>query len=266
MLASCNLSWQKDPSMPQSHCSSSEWNGDARSTTNGPLDRYVKLRVTHALGMPGMFSLSPRVSDPDMHHGTCGMHLPWCIPGSLTCGFLWSWRRGKRSRHSRCMRNPQFYISGKRHIVWYYDYTTIRQRSAQLYDFKGGGAVALKRRSRRMIFFINASRLIDWIKIQNCFKVNSYGSVVCIFSYVQEVSMLPFWYWERNMSRKLAHYHVYQFGRSLGYHAMSGHGIDYRKTSGISRIKSPNLNVSCLALQLPLPNPFKPCVKLRTKM
>ena len=30
--------------------------------------------------------------------------------------FLWSrWRR-KRSRHSRCMRNPQFYVSGKRLI------------------------------------------------------------------------------------------------------------------------------------------------------
>ena len=27
--------------------------------------------------------------------------------------------RGKRSRHSRCMRNPQFYVSGKRPIVRY---------------------------------------------------------------------------------------------------------------------------------------------------
>ena len=80
----------------------------------GPLARYVKLRVTHAPGMPGTFSPPPRFSDPDMHHGTCVTHVPWCMPGSLTSGFLWSQWRGKRSRHSRRMRNPQFYISGKR--------------------------------------------------------------------------------------------------------------------------------------------------------
>ena len=41
---------------------------------------------------------------------------------------------------------------------------------------------------------------------------------------------------------------------------------EYRKTSSISRTKSPNLNVSCLALQLSLPNPLKPGIKLRMKM
>ena len=41
---------------------------------------------------------------------------------------------------------------------------------------------------------------------------------------------------------------------------------NYRKTSSISCTKSPNLNVSCLPLQLFLPNPFKPGVKLRMKM
>ena len=59
----------------------------------------------------------PRISDPDMHHGTCVTHVPWCMPGSLTRGFYWSWWWGKRSRHSRRMHNPQFYISGKR-PVW----------------------------------------------------------------------------------------------------------------------------------------------------
>ena len=54
---------------------------------NGPPVRYLKLRVKHALGMPG------------------------------TSGFLWSRWRGKRSRHSRRMRNPQFYVSGKRPIA-----------------------------------------------------------------------------------------------------------------------------------------------------
>ena len=66
--------------------------------------------------MPGTISPTPRVSNPDMHHGTCVTHVPWCMPGSLTCGFLWSRLRGKRSRHSRRMRNPQFYVSGKRPI------------------------------------------------------------------------------------------------------------------------------------------------------
>ena len=43
-----------------------------------------------------------------MHHGTCVTHVPWCMPGLLTSGFLWIQRRGKRSRHSRRMLNPQF--------------------------------------------------------------------------------------------------------------------------------------------------------------
>ena len=59
----------------------------------------------------------PLVSNPGMHHGTCVTHVPWCMSGSLTCG-----GRGKRSRHSRRMRNPQFYVSGKRpmetHSTW----------------------------------------------------------------------------------------------------------------------------------------------------
>ena len=49
----------------------------------------------HAPGMPGIFSPSPQVSDPDMHHGTCVTHVPWCMPGTLTTGFLWNRRRGK---------------------------------------------------------------------------------------------------------------------------------------------------------------------------
>ena len=52
----------------------------------GPLTRYATLRVAHVPGMPEKFSPPPRVSDPDMHHGTCVM--PWCMPGSLTSGFF----------------------------------------------------------------------------------------------------------------------------------------------------------------------------------
>ena len=97
-----------------------QWSGDVRSLgiyghgwhlqsfPHGPLARYVKLRVAHAPGMPGTFSPPSGVSDPDIHHGTCVTHVPWCMPWSLPNGFFWSRWRGKRSRHSRCMRNPQF--------------------------------------------------------------------------------------------------------------------------------------------------------------
>ena len=79
----------------------------------------------------------PQISNPDMHHGTCVTHVPWCMPGSLTSNFLWSRWRGKHSRHSRRMRNPQFCVSGKRpmaglftannplYIVMYYGRTVI---------------------------------------------------------------------------------------------------------------------------------------------
>ena len=54
-----------------------------------------KIVGAHAPGMPGTFSPSPQVSDPDMHHGTCVTHVPWCMPRSLTSGFIWNRRRGK---------------------------------------------------------------------------------------------------------------------------------------------------------------------------
>ena len=59
---------------------------------HGPLARYVKFRVVHAPGMPETFppttdlKRKPLVSDPDMHHGTCVTHVPWCMSGSLTRG------------------------------------------------------------------------------------------------------------------------------------------------------------------------------------
>ena len=84
------------------------------SYLHGPFARYVKLRVAHVLGMPVTLSPPLRVSDPSIHHGTCVTHVPWCMSGSLTSGSHWSrwWR--KRSRHFRRMRNPQFYVPGKR--------------------------------------------------------------------------------------------------------------------------------------------------------
>ena len=68
-----------------------------------------KIAGTHAPGMPGMFSPPPRVSDPDIHHGTCVTHVPWYMPGSLTSGFLWSRRRGKTFPAFSALRQQSFY-------------------------------------------------------------------------------------------------------------------------------------------------------------
>ena len=73
---------------------------------HGPYARNVKLRVAHA---PGTFSPPPLISVT---------HVPGCMPGSVISGFLWNQWQGKRSRHSRRMRNPQFYVSGKRPMHW----------------------------------------------------------------------------------------------------------------------------------------------------
>ena len=57
-------------------------------TVHWHLTRYAKLPVAHAPGMLGTFFPSWTrkllVSDPDMHHGTCVTHVPWCMLGSLT--------------------------------------------------------------------------------------------------------------------------------------------------------------------------------------
>ena len=69
---------------------------DRLCSVHGPLARDVKFRVAHELIMLGTFSPSPRISDPDMHHGTWVSHVPWCMPGSLTSSLLRIRWRGKR--------------------------------------------------------------------------------------------------------------------------------------------------------------------------
>ena len=46
-----------------------------------------KISGAHAPGMPGTFSPLQRVSDADMHHGTCFTHVLWCMAGSLSFSF-----------------------------------------------------------------------------------------------------------------------------------------------------------------------------------
>ena len=63
-----------------------------RLCLNWPLTRYAKIAGCACTGNAG--NVFPRrrfhrkllVSDPGMHHGTCGTHVPWCKSGSFTCG------------------------------------------------------------------------------------------------------------------------------------------------------------------------------------
>ena len=66
----------------------------------------------------------PVVRDPGMHHGTCATHVPWCMSESLNRG-----GGEKRSRHSRRMRNPQYYVSGKRPMGNSWSAVVVRYKS-----------------------------------------------------------------------------------------------------------------------------------------
>ena len=88
-------------------------------------------------GMPGTLPPPPWVSDPDMHHGTCVMHVPWCMSESLTSCFLWSRWWGKRSRHSRRMLNQQFYVSGMRPILEWDFLPTSTGEAGSIIAFQG---------------------------------------------------------------------------------------------------------------------------------
>ena len=81
---------------------------------HGPLARCVKLWVAHEPGMLGTLSPPLRVSDPDMHHGTCVTHVSWCMLGSLTSGFLWGrWRENVPGIPGACTtRNFTYLVRG----------------------------------------------------------------------------------------------------------------------------------------------------------
>ena len=83
---------------------------------NGPLIRYVKLRIAHAPGMPGRFSPPPTSKETTIqrsrHASRYGRYARAVMHVGIAKPRWWE----KRSRHSRSMRNPQFYVSVKRPI------------------------------------------------------------------------------------------------------------------------------------------------------
>ena len=80
-------------------------------------------------------------------------HVPWCMPGSLTHGFLCRRWRGKRSRHSQRMRNPQFYVSGK----WPIAFLSSFERGAKL---NNSGLIFTWSKSFDYAFFTKMPRAI----------------------------------------------------------------------------------------------------------
>ena len=90
--------------------------------------------------------------DPGMHHGMCVKHVPWCMSGSLTRGGGEKW-----PRHSRCMHNPQFYVSGKWLI---YKPSIINRHDLNMFFLRRYG-FGWFISSRTMIYFNNVS----WFKI-----------------------------------------------------------------------------------------------------
>ena len=83
-----SVEWFELP-QPSQTCKRFTWRNSQTLVCHVSIIRYIKLRITHAPGMPGTFSRHRlqrklTVSDSGIHHGTCVTHVPWCISGSLT--------------------------------------------------------------------------------------------------------------------------------------------------------------------------------------
>ena len=66
--------------------------GTSNIKHHGPSSQIRKIAGCACAGNAGnvfprrRFQRKPLVSDPEMHHGTCVTHVPWCMSGSLTRG------------------------------------------------------------------------------------------------------------------------------------------------------------------------------------
>ena len=88
-----------------------------RQSCHGPLTRYLKLWAAHAPRMSGTFSPPPSSKETASYrprHASRHVRPARAVMHVRIANPRW---RGKRSRPYQRMRNPQFYISGKRPIV-----------------------------------------------------------------------------------------------------------------------------------------------------
>ena len=81
------------------------------------LARRVKLWVAHAPGMPGTFSPPPTSKETCSKQSQHASRHVRDARAVMQVGIANPRWRVKRSRHSWHMRNPQFYVSGKRPIA-----------------------------------------------------------------------------------------------------------------------------------------------------
>ena len=129
----------------------------------------------------GQLQRKPLVSDTGMQHGTWVTHVPWSMSRSQTRD-----GRGKRSRHSRRMRTPQFYASGKRpmkpvaEITWHISYLMI----CAAYGFH---------------FLLNDNFMLHWWifinlrKFWGFFRCRCFQCIhqQCLYSYVGLMPLIP---------------------------------------------------------------------------
>ena len=90
-------------------------------SSNGPLTRCLNCGLRMHRECRERFSCHRELAFPKCITARAWRtHVSWCMSGSLIGDFLWSQWRGKRSRYSRCMCNPQFYVSDKRPMkqIW----------------------------------------------------------------------------------------------------------------------------------------------------
>ena len=87
---------------------------------HGPLARYVKLRVAHAPGMSRTFFTLPTSKETASKRSRHASRHVRDARAVMHVGIANPRWRGKRSRHSRRMHNPQFYVSGKRPMTQRY--------------------------------------------------------------------------------------------------------------------------------------------------
>ena len=85
---------------------------------HGPLTRYEKLWVAHALGMLGTFSSPPTSKEIASQRSRHASRYVRDARVVMQVGFANPQWQGKRSRHYRRMHNPEFYASGKRPMAF----------------------------------------------------------------------------------------------------------------------------------------------------
>ena len=136
----------------------------------------------------------PLVSDPDMHHGTCMTHVPWCMSGSLT-------RRGGENvlgisdtcATHNCMylaRGPlnmsQVSIWGRGERLAWWTYAPLVPNGCTTLRPRRNGQLLTDDIFKRTVFYENV-----WIAIKISLNFVSKGQTVNIAALVQ----IKAWHW-----------------------------------------------------------------------